>query len=75
MVQSVSQKSKTIDKGKSFAERMKKKAKKMNYKKKDQKDMKQGDRIAGMMAAKKISNKQKRKLSKSLWETTQNIIV
>ena len=43
----------------------------MNLKKKD---LKHSHREVPMIAPKKMSRKQKKKLSKSLWETTQNII-
>ena len=60
-------KSKSIQKGTSYNERIKRKSKKLNLKKKD---LKNAGKVAPMIAPKKLKNKDKKKLSKSMWEST-----
>ena len=75
LVQKVAQKSKNIKRGEDYLAKLKKKGKKMSLKKRASKG-ESPKQIAQFraLASRKMKNKEKRRLNKTLWETTHDQI-
>ena len=75
LVQKVSQKSKTIQRGQDYQAKLKRKSKKMSLKKRAARG-ESAKAVAQLKAitSKKLRNRDKRKLNKTLWETTHDQI-